>query len=83
MEVRTTESTAFRKTDVHKTSIFCLKNLSPGQFWGAPTHEDIIEFQKFLLQLKNQRSGSKAVCGFSIISILKGIMTFYRGHAFR
>ena len=21
-----------------------LKNLSPGQFWGAPTHEDIIEF---------------------------------------
>ena len=21
-----------------------LKNLSPGQFWTAPTHEDIIEF---------------------------------------
>ena len=21
-----------------------LKNLSPGQFWGAPTHKDIIEF---------------------------------------
>ena len=21
-----------------------LKNLSPGQFWGAPTHTDIIEF---------------------------------------
>ena len=21
-----------------------LKNLSPGQFWGAPAHEDIIEF---------------------------------------
>ena len=21
-----------------------LKNLSPGQFWGAPTNEDIIEF---------------------------------------
>ena len=21
-----------------------LKNLSPGQNWGAPTHEDIIEF---------------------------------------
>ena len=21
-----------------------LKNLSPCQFWGAPTHEDIIEF---------------------------------------
>ena len=52
------------------------KNLSPGQFWGAPTHEDIIEFSNFLLQLKNQRSGSKTVCGFSIILILKGIMTF-------
>ena len=21
-----------------------LKKLSPGQFWGAPTHADIIEF---------------------------------------
>ena len=21
-----------------------LKNLSPGQFWGAPIHENIIEF---------------------------------------
>ena len=21
-----------------------LKNLSPGRFWGAPTHADIIEF---------------------------------------
>ena len=21
-----------------------LKNLSPSQFWGAPTHEDIIKF---------------------------------------
>ena len=27
-----------------------LKNLSPGQLWGAPTHEDIIEFSSFLLQ---------------------------------
>ena len=45
-------------------------------FWGAPTHADIIEFSNFLLQLKNQRSGSKTVCGFSIILILKGIMTF-------
>ena len=27
-----------------------LKNLSPGQLWGAPTHEGIIEFSSFLLQ---------------------------------
>ena len=53
-----------------------LKNLSPGQFWGAPSHEDIIEFCNFLLQLKNQSSGSKTVCTFSIIFILKGIKTF-------
>ena len=45
-------------------------------FWGAPTHADIIEFFNFLLQFKNQRSASKTVSGFSIIFILKGIMTF-------
>ena len=42
-------------------------------FWGTPTHADIIEFPNFLLQLKNQRSGTKTVHGFSIILILKGI----------
>ena len=31
-----------------------LKNLSPGQCWGAPTHADIIEFSNFLLQLWEQ-----------------------------
>ena len=45
-------------------------------FLGAPTNADIIEFSNFLLQLKSQRSESKTVCGFSIILILKGIMTF-------
>ena len=29
-------------------------------FWGA----DITEFSKFLLHFKNERSGSKTVCGF-------------------
>ena len=52
------------------------KNLSPDQFWGAPTHVDVIEFSNFLLQLKSQTSGSKAVCGFSIIAILTGVLTF-------
>ena len=28
---------------------FSFKNLSPGLFWGASAHEDIIEFWKFLL----------------------------------
>ena len=34
------------------------------------------ESKNFLLQLKKQRSGGKYVCSFSIILILKGIMTF-------
>ena len=38
-----------------------------------------LNFQTSCLQLKNQRSGSKTVCGFSIILILKGIMTFQGG----
>ena len=41
-----------------------VKKLSPGHFGGAPTHADIIEFQNFLLKLKNQRSGSKTACDF-------------------
>ena len=45
-------------------------------FWGAPAQADIFEFENFLLQLENQRSDVKNVCGFSIILILKGIMTF-------
>ena len=53
-----------------------LKSLSPGQFWEAPTQPGITEFQNFFLQLKNQRSGSKTLCGFSIILIFEGIMTF-------
>ena len=54
-----------------------LNSSSAGQFLGiAPTHADIIEFSNFFQQPKNQRSGSKTVRGFSIIFILKGIMTF-------
>ena len=45
-------------------------------FWEVPTHADIIEFENFLLQLKKKRSGSKTVYTFSIILILKGIITF-------
>ena len=30
-------------------------------FWGAAAHAGITEFSSFLLQLKNQRSGSKTV----------------------
>ena len=43
--------------------------------WSS-NHVDIAEFSNFLLQLKNQRLGSKILCGFCIILILKGIRTF-------
>ena len=62
------------KTDVLKTSIFWISFTS--HFWGAPAHSDIIEYSNFLLQLKNQRTMCKIVCGFSIVFISKGIMAF-------
>ena len=43
---------------------------------GFKVNSDIIEFQYFSLQLKIQRSRSKIVSGFSIILIMKRIMTF-------
>ena len=57
----------YTETNWHSQSFefLSLKNSSPGLFWGAPTQADITEFQNFLLQLKNQRSGNKNVCGFS------------------
>ena len=57
-------------------NILSLKCTSPNQFLGAPTQTDITEFSKFLLQLRHQRSGIKTMCSFSLIFILKGIMTF-------
>ena len=56
-----------RKSKVRTQNLNFLssKSFSVGQFWGAPTHTDIIEFSNFLLQLKNQRSESKTVSGFS------------------
>ena len=38
-----------------------LKKCSEISFWGAPTHADMIEFQNYLLQLKNQKLRSKTV----------------------
>ena len=42
-----------KKSPVQNFEFLILKSLSPGQFWGAPNHADIIEFSNFLLQLKN------------------------------
>ena len=52
-----------------------IKNLSPSTFWWTPIQNDIFEFWIFLLQLKNHRFGSRTVCGFSIVLVLKGIIT--------
>ena len=53
-----------------------LKNSSPDQFFESSNSRSVTEFLNLFLQLKSQRFGSKTVCGFSINSILKGIMTF-------
>ena len=38
--------------------------LTIATFWETLTDADINEFETFLLELKNQLSGSKTVCGF-------------------
>ena len=64
-----------KKWHAHNFVSISLESLSPGhRFWGALTHVDIIEFSKFLWQLKNQGHGDKIVCGFSIILILTGVI---------
>ena len=52
------------------------KNSFPGHFWGAQTQADIIEFSNFLFQHKVQSFDSKTMCGFFIVFILKGTLTF-------
>ena len=52
--------------------------------WRTQTHGDIIEFQNFLLQLKNQNSVDRFVFNFSIFSfernenVVKDSMHFIR-----
>ena len=71
----------FSKLQFSKTKKFCPQVFS---FWRAPTHAGMIKFSNFLLQLKNQRSGSETVCRIFYyfnfervgINILEGIVTF-------
>ena len=65
-----------RKVDIYKLCFLSLKIRLQVDFWGAPTHANIIEFSNLLLQLRKQRSGRKTVYNFCIILILKGIMKF-------
>ena len=41
-----------------------LKNLSPGQFWGAPSHADITEFKTSCCNLKIKPLGAKLCVAF-------------------
>ena len=43
---------------------------------GSSTHADVIEFSNFLCQLKNQRSGSKTVYGFSVMIFVEQNINF-------
>ena len=57
-------------------NLLSFRNLSPGQFLGTPTSTHIsLNFKTFCWNLKNQRSGSKTVSGFSTVLILKAIMS--------
>ena len=58
------EAAVKKRCHIQNFDFLSLKSLSPVIFGGAPTHAHIIEFSKFLLQLKNQ-----TVYGFSIIFI--------------
>ena len=55
-----------KKWHTQNCDFLSLKSSSPVTFWGAPTHGDITEFSKFLLQLKNQRSGGKLCVAFAL-----------------
>ena len=55
------KNTIEKKWCTHNFDFLSLKSSSPGQFWEVLTHADIIEFSNFLLELKNQRSGSSTV----------------------
>ena len=41
-----------------------LKNLSSGEFWGAPTHEDTIDFKASCCDLKIRGLGAKLCVDF-------------------
>ena len=69
------KSTIEKNGSSQKFDFPSLKTSSPGQFLKSSNLGSIIEFQN-LLYLKNQRLGSKCVCGFPIILAFKGIMTF-------
>ena len=61
------------KTDVPKASTFLISKIHlPAKSWRAPSHADIIEFQTFFRQLKNQKSG------FSAFLDLKGVITLLK-----
>ena len=59
-----------RKTDIHVISIFQFqKILLQARFWVAAAHANVVEFQNFLLRLKDDKY--KSVSGFAITWILR------------
>ena len=64
-------SSIYSKITIEKNWLQSLKKFSPGQVLGSSNSVSIIEFWHFFLQLKNQRSGSKSLRGFSVNLVLK------------
>ena len=65
-----------KKRHTQNFSFLNLKSCLLIRFYGALNHADIIKFSSLLLQLKNHSFESKTGCGFSMIFVLKEIITF-------
>ena len=52
------EYTIEKKWRTQNFYFLILKSSTPGSIWGAPTHGEIIEFSKFLLQIKKTKNKS-------------------------
>ena len=65
-----------KKWHTGNVDVWSLKNSSPGQFWRALSHADVIEFSNFLLHLKNQRSGGKLCVALLLLLFWKEFWRF-------
>ena len=65
--------TSEKKWGTQNFDFINLKSLPLGKL--LEPHKDV-GFPNFLLEFKSERYGSKTLCGFCIIFVLKRIMTF-------
>ena len=69
------KNTVVKKWEIQNLH-FLSKSLSPGQFWGAPTHADITEFQTFFCNLKIRGLGAKLCVASLLLLFWKELRRF-------